>query len=67
MSQRFRVLEQIAFLLVVMFGLICFAVVVYGYSPRARHAVHAVIETGRQFPAPCSSPSPDSCVAYLIN
>jgi hypothetical protein len=34
MSQRFRMLEQIAFSLVVMFGLVCFAVVTYAISRR---------------------------------
>jgi hypothetical protein len=67
MSHRFQVLEQIAFLLVVMFGLMCFGVVVYGGSPDARSAVHAAIQASSQLPTPCPANANDACIAYLVN
>lgn len=67
MSHRFQVIEQIAFSLVVLFGLMCFAVVVYGYSPDARQAVHAAMQASSQLPMACPTSPTDTCVAYLVN
>jgi hypothetical protein len=67
MTHRFQVLEQLAFSLVTLFGLMCFAVVVYGYSPDARSAVHAAMQASSQFPVACTGNPSDTCVAYLVN
>jgi hypothetical protein len=51
-----------------MFGLMCFAVVVYGSSPDARDAVHEVIHASENWPASSCSMSPtDPCTMYWLN
>ncbi len=63
-----KTFEKIAFSLVTMFGLMCFAVVVYGSSPDARDAVHEVIRAGKTWPAAGCSMSPsDPCTMYWLN
>jgi hypothetical protein len=61
-----KVFERIAFSLVTMFGLMCFAVVVYGSSPDARDAVHDVIQASRQSTT-CSMNAFDPCTMYWLN
>lgn len=63
-----KVFEKIAFSLVTMFGLMCFAVVVYGRSPDARDAVHAVMQAGRVWPADnCSMAPTDPCMMFWLD
>ncbi|PMS33281.1 hypothetical protein B0G57_120100 [Trinickia symbiotica] len=63
-----KTFEKIAFSLVTMFGLMCFAVVVYGSSPDARDAVHEVIHASENWPASSCSMSPtDPCTMYWLN
>ncbi|MEA3118829.1 MAG: hypothetical protein QOI13_2099 [Paraburkholderia sp.] len=63
-----KVFEKIAFSLVTLFGLMCFAVVVYGSSPYARDAVHEVVQAGGEMPAATCALSPvDTCMMYWLN
>jgi hypothetical protein len=57
-----KAFEKIAFSLVTVFGLMCFAVVVYGSSPEARDAVHEIVQAGSALPAATCSMNPaDPC------
>ncbi len=61
-------LEKIAFSLVTLFGLMCFAVVVYGSSPDVRDVVHEAMQDGSELPAATCALSPgDAYITYIAN
>jgi hypothetical protein len=63
-----KAFEKIAFSLVTLFGLMCFAVVVYGSSPDARDALHEVVHASSALPgATCSMNPTDPCTMYWLN
>jgi hypothetical protein len=63
-----KVFEKIAFSLVTLFGSMCFAVVVYGSSPRAHDAVREVMQVGQELPAATCALSPlDICMMSWLN
>jgi hypothetical protein len=63
-----KAFEKVAFSLVTLFGLSCFAVVVYGSSPDTRDAVHEVMRVSSTLPASTCSMSPaDPCTMYWLN
>jgi hypothetical protein len=63
-----KAFERIAFSLVTLFGLTCFAVVVYGSSAEAREVVHEVVHAGSSLPvASCSMNVNDPCPMVWLN
>ncbi|GLU33710.1 hypothetical protein WKR88_03305 [Trinickia caryophylli] len=63
-----KAFEKVAFSLVTLFGLMCFAVVVYGRSPGAREAVHEVVQASSTWPMnACSMKPDDPCTIYWLN
>jgi hypothetical protein len=61
-----KVFEKIAFSLVILFGLMCFAVVVYGHSPDARDLVQEAMQS-EWLTATCAQSPIDTCTTYLLN
>jgi hypothetical protein len=61
-----KAFEKFAFSLVTLFGLMCFAVVVYGSSPDARDAVHEVIQAGSAT-TNCTMSPMNPCTMYWLN
>lgn len=65
---QMKTFEKIAFSLVTLFGLMCFAVVVYGRSPVARDAIHHVVRAGAVWPMNVCSMAPgDPCTVAWLN
>ena len=63
-----KAFEKFAFSVVTLFGLMCFAVVVYGRSPEARDAVHQIVQAGTVWPmGACSMAPDDPCTIYWLN